>query len=91
VCEPHHLCLGAAGERTDAIPSAEAYYADNGSYTGLTIPKLREYDRQVATPVQVGYANAQTYCLEATVGAATYSTTRGDNPIANGNVVAGPC
>jgi hypothetical protein len=83
----------AASDVRAAIPAAEAYYADNGSYAGMTIALLRgQYDNSIAPEVRLGRLSAgTTYCLEATVGAATYSTTRGDAPVADGNVVAGPC
>jgi hypothetical protein len=83
----------AASDVRAAIPAAEAYYADNGSYAGMTIALLRgQYDNSIAPEVRLGRISAgTTYCLEATVGAATYSTTRGDAPVADGDVVTGPC
>jgi hypothetical protein len=82
----------AAADVRSSIPSAEAFYADRGSYTGMTIALLRQYDSSIAPEVRVAWVDAgRTYCLEATVGAETYSATRGDNPIANGDVVPGPC
>ena len=34
----------AASDVRQAVPDAEAFYADNGTYTGMTIAKLQGYD-----------------------------------------------
>lgn len=55
-----------------SIPAIEAYYADNGTYEGATLEGLRTaYDAQLPDVVIVR-AKAQTYCVESTVGAASY-------------------
>ena len=59
-----------------AIPSVEAYYADNGQYTGVTTVKLKSIDSGLASVVVVAApASGQTsgYCLGATVGGKTWS------------------
>jgi type IV pilus assembly protein PilA len=54
-----------------AVPSAEAYYADNNSYTDMTIDLLKaNYDTGLKTtgdhPVTLGSApTATAYCFEA--------------------------
>jgi hypothetical protein len=54
------------------IPAIEAYFADNGTYEGATLAGLRSvYDPQLPDVVIVK-ATAQTYCVESTVGAASY-------------------
>src|SRR5919199_193661 len=51
-----------------AIPSAEAYFADHGTYKGMTIAKLRRaYDRSLKR-ISVGRATKRTYCIQSTVG-----------------------
>jgi hypothetical protein len=55
-----------------AVPAIEAFYADNNTYSGATLAALHEYDYGVEN-VRVVTANDQTYCLESTVGAETYS------------------
>jgi type IV pilus assembly protein PilA len=44
-----------------AIPSAEAYYSDNGKYTGMDEAALKAIDAGVK--VSVGAATATGYCL----------------------------
>ena len=51
-----------------AVPSAEAYYSDNGYYTGLTVGALKAIDSGLSSTVTVGTVTASTYCLKATVG-----------------------
>jgi hypothetical protein len=74
-------------EVRSAVPSAEAYYSDNGNYIGMTAGKLlRDYDSGIASDVTVGAANAESYCLQAGSGIDAWSFTRpGDS------VQAGPC
>jgi hypothetical protein len=53
------------------IPALEAYYADHGSYSGATLEGLRDaYDSQI--PEVAIYTNAESYCVESTVGGASY-------------------
>lgn len=55
------------------IPALEAYYADNGTYFGVSVQKLRTtYDTGVPD-VRFVRANSRTYCVEATSGGATAS------------------
>ena len=55
------------------IPAIEAYYMDNGgSYEGATLAALRAtYDPQLPDVLIVN-AGAETYCVESTVGEASY-------------------
>lgn len=54
------------------IPAIEAYFADNGTYEGATLAGLRSvYDAQLPDAVIVT-ANGQTYCVESTVGEASF-------------------
>jgi hypothetical protein len=55
-----------------AIPAIEAYYADNNTYSGVTLATLQEYDYGVKA-VRIAMANDQTYCAESTAGGETYS------------------
>ena len=56
-----------------AVPAIEAYNADNGAsgYTGATLTLLKTYDAGVKG-ITVVSANQTTYCMESTVGNATY-------------------
>jgi hypothetical protein len=50
----------------------EAYYADHNTYVGLTSAVLKaSYDAGIKN-VQVVRATAGSYCVESTVGQATY-------------------
>ena len=51
-----------------AVPSAEAYYSDNGYYTGMDVTALKAIDSGLSGAVSVGTVTASTYCLNATVG-----------------------
>ena len=63
-----------------AIPSAEAYFADNGNYTGLTPATLKAIDSGIAPSLLVpagAWLTATTYCLQDTQGSQTWSVKRG--------------
>jgi len=49
----------------EAVPSAESYFANSGSYTGMTTGALKAIDSGLSPSVSVGYATATTYCLKA--------------------------
>jgi hypothetical protein len=70
-----------------AVPSAEAYYSDKGSYIGMTIDKLRQIDSGITGDVSVGSVSAESYCLQAGSGVDAYSVTRPGED----SVHAGPC
>jgi hypothetical protein len=58
---------GRAQEVRQAIPSAAAYYADHGTYVGMTAAKLRQaYDRTVKNVV-VRRATSRGFCLQGTL------------------------
>jgi type IV pilus assembly protein PilA len=53
-----------------AVPSAEAYFADNGNYTGMDVPGLKtNYDSGIkdagATKVVLNVSDATHYCFSA--------------------------
>jgi type IV pilus assembly protein PilA len=66
----------AAANLRTAISSAEAYFADNNSYVGMTAAGLRvTYDGGLSTDVTQGPVAGQTltaFCLQATHGTYTY-------------------
>jgi len=62
-----------------AVPAVEAYNADNtgtgnsAGYAGLTISALQTYDSAlVSTKLTIQSADSVTYCIQSTVGAATW-------------------
>jgi len=65
----------AAADVREAVPSAEAFYSDNNTYTGMTPAVLRaSYDSGLSTaigvaePVAVGGVAGAGFCIQATVG-----------------------
>ena len=78
---------GLESDVRSAIPSAEAYYSDQGTYTGLTAAKMREYDPGLPPDISVKVAAGNRYCIEANSGTgAVASFTRPGQ-----TVTAGPC
>jgi type IV pilus assembly protein PilA len=56
-----------------ALPSAEAFYADNGAYTGMDATDLVAIDSGVSPTLTVASAGASTYCLTDTVSGKVWS------------------
>ena len=56
-----------------ALPSAEAYYADNGFYTGMDAADLVAIDSGVSPTLTVASVTATTYCLTDTVSGKVWS------------------
>jgi type IV pilus assembly protein PilA len=88
----------SAADVRAAIPSAEAYFADNGSYTGMDLAALRAIDTGADVDVIVISTNAvaprvagDTYCLQKTVGTKTNRVVRGKAALNNGVTEAGTC
>jgi type IV pilus assembly protein PilA len=64
-----------------SVPSAEAYYADKGSYSGLTSAKIKaSYDQGAKVNTVKWYTGGTTYCLMKTVNGKIASVTRGAAP-----------
>ena len=56
-----------------ALPSAEAFYADNGTYVGMTKAALVAIDSGVSSSLTVASVAATTYCITDTVSGKTWS------------------
>jgi type IV pilus assembly protein PilA len=70
-----------------SIPAVEAYYADTNSYAGMTLAALQaSYDAGVKNISFGTTLNATTYCVQSTVGAATFNK---NGPSAD--IVSGAC
>jgi prepilin-type N-terminal cleavage/methylation domain-containing protein len=77
----------SAADVRAAIPSAEAYYANNNeTYTGMTVAGLRAIDSGVDVDTVVVRAGDQTYCLAKTVGSKMSKVERGAVPVNGGRV-----
>jgi type IV pilus assembly protein PilA len=59
-----------------AIPAAEAYFADNGSYVGMESTDLAAIDSSISASLSVASTTATTYCLTETVMGKTWSIRR---------------
>jgi hypothetical protein len=57
----------------NSVPAIEAWYADNGTYAGMTLALIQQrYDASVKDVMLVRPLNRQTYCVESTVGEKSY-------------------
>jgi len=51
-----------------AVPSMEAFYADNGTYSGASVAKLRSIDSGLSSAVVTNGLGTASYCIGASVG-----------------------
>jgi len=56
-----------------SIPAVEAWYADHGTYAGLTLEGIQQYDASVKDVQFVGPLNRKTYCVESSIGEIAYN------------------
>ena len=57
-----------------AVPSVEAWYADKGTYVGVTTASIKaSIDSGLSSSVTIPSALASSYCLAATVGGKAWS------------------
>jgi hypothetical protein len=80
--EDRAAAVAATSNLQAAGPAAQAYYAEHGSYEGLT---LTSYDASAGS-IAVVSADTTSYCLQTGVGTQVFSL-RGPG----GSVVAGAC
>ena len=74
-----------------ALPSAAAYFADNGSYVGMDTADLVAIDSSVSSSLTVTSAGASTYCLTDTVSGKTWSVLGPGPSSATGFVANAAC
>ena len=67
-----------------SIPGAEAYYADNNTYAGMTLGVLQSSYDQGIKDITVVAATNTTYCIEATKGAETWKKAGPGSDIVTG-------
>ena len=75
----------AQKEVRSAIPAIEAYYSDNGTYAGMTLPALRRIDYGISSRLRIAYADRNGYCASVTVGAVTWSYRGPAGPLVMGH------
>jgi type IV pilus assembly protein PilA len=61
-----------------ALPAAEAYYTDNGTYKGMDSTDLIAIDPGISPTLTVTTARAKSYCLTDTVNGRTWSVSGPD-------------
>ena len=78
-----------------AVPSVEAFYAEAGTYAGMTLVGLQGIDSgiKITAPETTPGAAAQTattYCIQSTVGGKTWHKRLSDppNPVADSVMTA---
>jgi type IV pilus assembly protein PilA len=79
----------ASADVRAAIPSAEQFYADNGTYTGMTIAALTALDSGLDVTTVSPLAGGASYCLHKLYNGKNASVTRGAAPLAGGKVTDG--
>jgi len=57
----------------DALPAAETYHADNGTYSGMDTDALLAIDSRISSSLTVVATGTSTYCLTDTVSGKTWS------------------
>src|SRR6187549_3459944 len=76
----------ASADVRSAVPSAEAYYANNNeSYDGMTTAALLALDSGSKVDHVVVSADKLSYCLDKNVGGKISKVTRGKAPLNNGD------
>jgi type IV pilus assembly protein PilA len=69
-----------------SVPGLEAYYADNNTYVGMTLPGIQaSYDAGIKN-ITFGTLTATSYCVQSIVGQATFNKA---GPSAD--IVSGAC
>jgi type IV pilus assembly protein PilA len=63
----------AQSDLREAVPVAEAYYSDHGTYGTMTFGSMQAIDSGISTAITVGAKSSGGYCLSATVGNATWA------------------
>ena len=58
-----------------ALPVAQAYYVDNGEYTGMDAADLASIDSGISSTLTVVSVTPSTYCLADTVSGKTWSVS----------------
>jgi type IV pilus assembly protein PilA len=70
-----------------ALPAVEALYADRGTYSSLTVTKLRvSYDSGVKFGSYKVSDNGQTYCIAISVNGKRAVSQRGKTAVSNGDI-----
>jgi type IV pilus assembly protein PilA len=72
-----------------AVPSAEAFYSDNGTYSGMTVGALRSIDSGLSLDTVKVVGTGASYCLSKSVGGKQAHVSRGAVTAHSGVTVEG--
>ena len=72
-----------------AIPTAEAYFSDHDSYSGMSLGALAAIDAGTKIDAVSVSTDHASYCLDKTVGGKEAKVQRGSNIVSSGNVQEG--
>lgn len=79
----------ASADVRAAVPSAEAFYSDNGTYTAMDVAALKGYDQGVDIDNVKLYDSGATFCLDKDVNGKKSYVKRGQTPVGGGKVQEG--
>ena len=74
-----------------ALPAAAAYFADNGTYTGMDEASLLEIDSTLSSTLTVAESSKGSFCLTDSVNGKTWSVLGPGPSSASGFVANGDC
>jgi type IV pilus assembly protein PilA len=72
-----------------AVPSAEAFYSDKGTYTGMNVAALQGIDQGLKVDSVTVVAGGASYCLAKTVNGKKAHVSRGSVSVSSGTVREG--
>jgi hypothetical protein len=72
-----------------AVPAIEAYYADHGGYTGMTLAGIRRYDYGISD-ITIAWTTRDRYCIESGSGSEQYHRLGPGEPSKPGPCPASP-
>jgi type IV pilus assembly protein PilA len=79
----------ASADVRSAVPAAEAFYADNGTYAGMGVAQLKGYDQGTDIDDVVLKDSGATFCLHKSVGGKDSAVQRGQTQLNGGKVEEG--
>jgi prepilin-type N-terminal cleavage/methylation domain-containing protein len=79
----------ASADVRSAVPSAEAFYADHGTYTAMDLAALKGYDQGADVDDVAIKDSGATFCLHKSVGGKDSAVQRGQTAVDGGKVQEG--
>lgn len=69
----------------EAVPAVEGYFADHGTYAGMTAAYLLAHGSDADASLELGRVTASGYCLEATYDERTWRQNGPGAPVERGS------